>query len=111
MASILDAMLFWLARQPLFVSELKSAWWKILQMSMADIAEYKRLCRISGSYNSPLPTEMALREMFEETKSAEERIGIKSVATQTGDVSESTDCQGDPRYHFPVLHRTRRVSL
>ncbi|KAJ4130886.1 hypothetical protein NW768_006425 [Fusarium equiseti] len=111
MASILDAMLFWLARQPLFVSELKSAWWKILQMSMADIAEYKRLCRSSGNYNSPLPTEMTLREMFEETESVEERMTIRSVATQTGDIPESTGYQGDPRHYFPVFRRTRRVSL
>jgi hypothetical protein len=111
MASILDAMLFWLARQPLFVSELKSSWWKILQMSMPDIAEYKRLCRNPGIYNSPLPSETALREMFEEMKPENEKEATKSVATQTGDIPENTASGGDPRYYFPVVHRERRVSL
>ncbi|KAM0423239.1 hypothetical protein ACHAPD_001711 [Fusarium lateritium] len=111
MASILDAMLFWLARQPLFVSELKSSWWKIMQMSMPDIAEYKRLCRSPGNYNSPLPSEMALREMFEEMKPGHERKTAKSVATQTGDIPENTVSVGDPRYYFPIVHRERRVSL
>ncbi|KAG8675185.1 hypothetical protein FPOAC2_01232 [Fusarium poae] len=111
MASILDAMLFWLARQPLFVSELKSSWWRIMQMSMPDIAEYKRLCRTPDNYNSPLPSEMALREMFEEMKPGYERETTKSVATQTGDNPENTVSVGDPRYYFPVVHRGRRVSL
>ncbi|GKU03761.1 hypothetical protein FLAG1_08281 [Fusarium langsethiae] len=111
MASILDAMLFWLARQPLFVSELKSSWWKIMQMSMPDIAEYKRLCRSPSNYNSPLPNEMALREMFEEIKPGHERKTTKSVATQTGDASEDTVSGGSSRYYFPITHRERRVSL
>ncbi|RGP60123.1 hypothetical protein FLONG3_10990 [Fusarium longipes] len=111
MASILDAMLFWLVRQPLFVSELKSSWWKILQMSMPDIAEYKRLCRNPIIYNSPLPSEMALREMFEEMKPGNERRTTESVATQTDAISENTASRGDLSYYFPIVHRERRVSL
>lgn len=80
-------------------------------MSMPDVAEYKRLCRNPGVYNSPLPSEMALRAMFEEVKPEEEREATKSIATQTGDIPENTGFEGGPRYYFPVVHRERRVSL
>ncbi|KAF4436261.1 hypothetical protein FACUT_6653 [Fusarium acutatum] len=86
MASILDAVLFWVVRHPLFASDLKTPWQKILENSMHDIAEYKQQCRSAHLFNSPLPDELTLLELFAQTKAEKEPPEpSKSVGTQTED--------------------------
>ncbi|KAG5809829.1 hypothetical protein H9Q74_006852 [Fusarium xylarioides] len=111
MASILDAVLFWVARHPLFASDMKTPWQKILENSMHDIAEYKQLCRSAHLFNSPLPDELALLELFEQTKAEEEPPEpSKSVGTQTEDDGSDQGLKGQ-RSDFPFTKRERRGSL
>ncbi|KAF4342601.1 hypothetical protein FBEOM_3458 [Fusarium beomiforme] len=111
MASILDAVLFWVVRHPLFTKELKASWQGILQISMHDIAEYKQLCRGTPMFNSPLPGELALMELFEETKAGKELEPTKSVGTQTEDNSSDKDAEEGQRNGLPFAHRGRHGLL
>ncbi|UPK98158.1 hypothetical protein LCI18_009093 [Fusarium solani-melongenae] len=79
LASVLDAILFWLMRQPLFVSVLQTTWHKVLRASVMDIAEYRQLTRDANPFtNSALPDELALRKMLDEVE--EERKQFKKQA-------------------------------
>ncbi|KAM0437707.1 hypothetical protein ACHAPT_002072 [Fusarium lateritium] len=76
LAGVLDAILFWLMRQPLFLSVLQTTWQGILQTSVLDIAEYRQLMRDANPYsNSPLPNEAALGKLFDDVE--EERRQYK----------------------------------
>ncbi|KAM5356047.1 hypothetical protein ACJ41O_002693 [Fusarium nematophilum] len=67
MVSIIDAVLFWLIRQPLFLSVIQTTWHGILQTIVVNIAEFRQESRDANPYaNSPLPTEAALRNLFAE---------------------------------------------
>jgi hypothetical protein len=111
MASILDAVLFWVVRHPLFASDLKASWQRMLQNSMHYIAEYKQLCRSAHLFNSPLPDELALLELFEETKAEwEPPEPSKSVGTQTDNPPDQELKEGQTT-DFPFTHRERRGSL
>ncbi|KAJ4272094.1 hypothetical protein NW762_000804 [Fusarium torreyae] len=110
MASILDAVLFWFMQQPLFFSELKSAWYKIVQSNVPDIAEYRRLHRKANLYyNSPLPNETTLNQLFEEMGPKEE--ARKSVGTQIEDISGDRGWVNDQQHNLLTVCRERRGSL
>ncbi|KAF5552960.1 hypothetical protein FNAPI_6878 [Fusarium napiforme] len=111
MASILDAVLFWVVRHPLFASDLKTPWQRILENSMHDIAEYKQLCRSTHLFNSPLPDELALLELFEQTKAEKgPPEPSKSVGTQTEDGGSEQELKGQ-RSDVSFTQRERRGSL
>ncbi|KAF4455090.1 hypothetical protein F53441_2529 [Fusarium austroafricanum] len=111
MASILDAVLFWVLRHPLFASELNTSWQRMLQNSMHDIAEYKQLCRSPQIFNSPLPSEFALMQLFEGTKPVKQREPTKSAGTQTEGILSDTDRKKGTAYGLPIVRRERRDSL
>ncbi|KAM6539030.1 hypothetical protein FALCPG4_000872 [Fusarium falciforme] len=89
LASVLDAILFWLMRQPLFVSVLQTTWHKVLRASVMDIAEYRQLTRDANPFtNSALPDEPALRKMLdkveEERKQFKKQVKKRRVFTENG---------------------------
>lgn len=89
LASVLDAILFWLMRQPLFVSVLQTTWHKVLRASVMDIAEYRQLTRDANPFtNSALPDEAALRKLLdeveEERKQFKKQVKKRRVFTESG---------------------------
>jgi hypothetical protein len=106
MASILDAVIFWVVRQSLYNTELGSSWHGIIQSSMRDIAEYKQLQRTSVS-----PSEAVLRELFEETKPLYEKEAKMSASMQLKGASAATDTNNGRIYGLPTIRRKRRCSL
>lgn len=87
LASVLDAILFWLLRQPLFVSVLQTTWHKVLRASVMDIAEYRQLTRDANPFtNSALPDEAEIRkildEVEEERKQYEQQAKKRRVFTE-----------------------------
>ncbi|RSL48310.1 hypothetical protein CEP54_012984 [Fusarium duplospermum] len=88
LASVLDAILFWLMRQPLFVSVLQTTWHKVLRASVMDIAEYRQLTRDANPFtNSALPDEAALRKLLDEVE--EERKQFKKQSKKRRVFTES----------------------
>lgn len=110
MASILDAVIFWVVRQSLYTTELGSSWHGIIQSSMRDIAEYKQLQR-SALRSNILPSEAVLRELFEETKPLDEKEAKMSASMQLKGASAATDTNNGRSYGLPTIRRKRRCSL
>ncbi|KAF5660959.1 hypothetical protein FHETE_8624 [Fusarium heterosporum] len=110
MASILDAIIFWVVKQPLFNSELRSSWRRIMQKSLRDIAEYKQLQR-NALHTTLLPREAVLRELFEEMKPRTEEEITRSAGTQTENTPVVPGERDDRKHTFPAVRRERRCSL
>ncbi|SPJ78023.1 uncharacterized protein FTOL_06412 [Fusarium torulosum] len=110
MASILDAVIFWVVRQPLYTTELGMSWHGIIQSSMRDIAEYKQLQR-SVLRTSLFPSEAVLRELFEEMKPLNEKEATISASMQVEGTSAVTDTDNGRSYGLPIIRRERRCSL
>ncbi|KAF4969405.1 hypothetical protein FZEAL_10230 [Fusarium zealandicum] len=113
MASVLDAVLYWLIRQPLFLSMIRTTWYGILQTSVLDMAEYRQLLKeVNPCVNSPLPDEAALKKLFAEAdavdKAEEDRGGMDQGL---GEISCSSVSEA-PRRQAPLEYRrTRRGSM
>jgi hypothetical protein len=79
MASVLDAVLFWLVGQTVFNP---SNWQNVYQTLMADQAEYRRLLRdINPSMTSPVAPEAVLKKLIEGNKGyprgkGDEQVGM-----------------------------------
>ncbi|KAM0337290.1 hypothetical protein ACHAPQ_003227 [Fusarium lateritium] len=110
MASILDAVIFWVVRQSLYSTELGHSWQVIIQSSMRDIAEYKQLQR-SILRNRLFPSEAVLRELFEEMKPLKEKEATVSSNMQVEGVLTVTDTNSSPSCGLPIIRRERRCSL
>ncbi|KAM0196792.1 hypothetical protein ACHAPI_005673 [Fusarium lateritium] len=110
MASILDAVIFWVVRQSLYSTELGHSWQIIIQSSMRDIAEYKQLQR-SILRNRLFPSEAVLRELFEEMKPLKEKESTVSSNMQVEGAPTVTDTNSGPSCGLPIIRRERRCSL
>ncbi|CAJ0546132.1 Ff.00g096050.m01.CDS01 [Fusarium sp. VM40] len=110
MASILDAVIFWVVRQSLYTTELGSSWHGIIQSSMRDIAEYKQLQR-SAQRNSVLPSEAVLRGLFEETEPMDEKEAKMSASVQFKGASAVTETNNGRSCGLHTIRRKRRCSL
>jgi hypothetical protein len=110
MASILDAVIFWVVRQSLYTTELGMSWHGIIQSSMRDIAEYKQLQR-SALRTSLFPNEAVLRELFEEMKPLNEKEATTSASMQVKGTPAVTDTNNDRSYGLSTIRRERRCSL
>ncbi|KAH7171173.1 hypothetical protein EDB81DRAFT_709748 [Dactylonectria macrodidyma] len=75
MAGLLDATLFWLARQPGFIHLLQTTWQRFPQTILLDQAEYRRLVKQrNGTPKSPVPNEAALEKLFGNRNSGEATV-------------------------------------
>ncbi|KAM0345278.1 hypothetical protein ACHAPU_006677 [Fusarium lateritium] len=110
MASVLDAIIFWVVKQPLFNTELRSSWSRIIQKSLYDVSEYKQLQR-TALHTTLLPREAVLRELFEKMKPGKEVEVTRSAGTQTEMAPVVPDERNDRKHTFSAVRRERRCSL
>ncbi|KAF4448956.1 hypothetical protein FALBO_16729 [Fusarium albosuccineum] len=110
MASVLDAVVYWLIRQPLFLSVIRTTWEEVLQTAVLDIAEYRRLLREANPYtNSVLPNEAAIKKLFAEADKGKEKKS--RVSAENGEAS-SHEKSGDLQRQASLKSgRARRGSL
>ncbi|KAM5383634.1 hypothetical protein ACJZ2D_001871 [Fusarium nematophilum] len=108
MVSIIDAVLFWLIRQPLFLSVIQTTWHGILQTIVVNIAEFRQESRDANPYaNSPLPTEAALRNLFAEADGETGGHGKARVGASSNEALVAPEGWAT----WEEKHRSRRGSM
>lgn len=81
-AGVLDALLFWLIRQPAFLELLQTTWRRLLRSTVLDIAEYRDLITSLNPHAiRSVSTEAELRQLFEETERSTQRFELRIRGT------------------------------